>query len=152
MEFDRTISCVNLTNKIKNLQDERIMVDNEIMTLQIRLNGLESRKQQNSTNSLFERDHSNCLKRISHFEEKRNNLYRQIEETNIQLIEERVKFEEEQKRKKEESDRLSTEQFINFTNTLSDKEIEEFQERYEKDEKEKRYLKYKSLREKTPNI
>jgi hypothetical protein len=134
-----------LTDKLNQLERER---DNIVH--QINIQEIESDYKLNSvskSDSEFE-SKSRYATNIIKLNEKRDNLDSEIEAVHFQLLQEKSIFEEEQRKKEEEKFRIFTEQFINFTNTLSNQEIEEFQKRYEEDKKEQRYRKYKSLKEK----
>jgi len=111
----------NLYDNLKELESERRLLDN-----QYRL--LPPRNQE-----------------ISHLVQRLYRLDVEIDAKKSEILEEeeKARVEEEQNRIKDEK----INEFINFTNTLSEQEIEEFQNRFEGDEKEQRYRKYKSLRE-----
>ena len=163
MEFERTHQCHILTDKLHQLERQRHDVEHQINIQQIesdyRINS-ESDYKKKSESDYKKKSVSyngNCefvsqsryVTNIIKLKEKRDNLDSEIEAVQIQLLQEKSIFEEEQRKKKEEKIRVSTEQFINFTNTLSDQEIEEFQKRYEECKKEQRYKKYMSLRQET---
>lgn len=140
-----------LTGKLNQLERER---DNIVH--QINIQEIESDYKINSVRSIYCKSKSDSeiesqsryVTYIIQLKEKRDKLDSEIEAVIFQLLQEKSIFEEEQRKKEEEKFRIFTEQFINFTNTLSNQEIEEFQTRYEEDKKEQRYRKYKSLREK----
>jgi hypothetical protein len=138
-----------LTDKLNQLERER---DNIVH--QINIQEIESDYKLNSVRSIYCKSdsefesQSRYATNIIKLNEKRYKLDSEIEAVIFQLLQEKSIFEEEQRKKEEEKFRIFTEQFINFTNTLSNQEIEEFQKRYEEDKKEQRYRKYKSLREK----
>lgn len=138
-----------LTDKLNQLERER-----DDIVHQINIQEIESDYKLNSVRSIYCKSdsefeyQSKFVNNIIKLKEKRDKLDSEIEAVIFQLLQEKSIFEEEQRKKEEEKFRIFTEQFINFTNTLSNQEIEEFQKRYEEDKKEQRYRKYKSLREK----
>jgi hypothetical protein len=148
MEFERTHKCQILTNELHQLERQRHDVEHQINIQQIESDYRINSVSYNYGNRGFE-SQSRYVTNIIKLKEKRDNLDSEIEAVQIQLLQEKSIFEEEQRKEKEEKVRISTEQFINFTNTLSDKEIEEFQTRYEEGKKEQRYKKYMLLRQET---
>jgi hypothetical protein len=148
MEFERTHKCHILTDELHLLQRKRHDVEHQINIQEIESDYKINSVSYNYGNRGFECQ-SRYVTNIIKLKEKRDNLDSEIEAVQIQLLQEKSIFEEEQRKEKEEKVRISTEQFINFTNTLSDKEIEEFQTRYEEGKKEQRYKKYMLLRQET---
>jgi hypothetical protein len=148
MEFERTHKCQILTNELHQLERQRHDVEHQINIQQIESDYRINSISYNYGNTVFE-GNTVFNSQIIKLKEKRDNLDSKIEAVQIQLLQEKSIFEEEQRKKEEEKVRISTEQFINFTNTLSDQEIEEFQKRYEEGKKEQRYKKYMSLRQET---
>jgi hypothetical protein len=152
MEFKKTNQGRILTSKLYELERERDNLDHQINIEKIQsdynINSLKYSYRNGNFND-FHDPQARHLSNIVRLNEKRDKLNSEIEAIQIQLLQEMSIFEEEQRKKKEEKVRISTEQFINFTNTLSDEEIEEFQKRYEEGKKEQRYRKYMSLRQET---
>jgi hypothetical protein len=151
MDFETTNQGRILTSKLHELERERDNLDHQINIEKIHSDYNINSHRYSYRKGNFDDFHdpqSRYLSNIVRLNEKRDKLNSEIEEIQIQLLQEMNIFEEEQRKKEEEKVRISTEQFINFTNILSDKEIEEFQKRYEEDKKEQRYRKYKSLKEK----
>jgi hypothetical protein len=152
MDFERTNQGRILTSKLYELERERDKLDHEINIQKIHsdynINSLKYSYRNGNFND-FHDPQARYLSNIIKLNEKNDKLNSEIEAIQIQLLQEMSIFEEEQRKKKEEKVRISTEQFINFTNTLSDEEIEEFQKRYEEGKKEQRYRKYMSLRQET---
>ena len=152
MEFERTNQGRILTDKLHQLDREHEKLDHELNIQQIQSDYKINSLRYSNRNGEFIDFHdpqARYVTNIIKLKERRDKLDSEIEAIQIQLLQEMNTFEEEKRKKEEEKVRVSTENFINFTNTLSDQEIEEFQKRYEEGKKEQRYKKYMSLRQET---
>jgi len=152
MDFERTHKYRSLTDNLNELERQRDSLQHQINIQQIesdyKINSLKYSYRNGDFND-FHDPQARYLSNIIQLKEKCEKLDTKIEAIHLQLLQEKIIFEEEQRKKEEERINLSTEKFINFINTLSEEEIEEFRKRYEEDKKEQLYRKYKSMRQET---